>query len=239
MANILVKWEIGRCINSYYQGKYGTNELGKISTATGIGRDTLVKTCKFAKQYSKEHVEMLLKGRFVMSWYQIAQHLTVEPQKVINTYHQSPNQKQFNYGIIKLKSPSETRGKSRSPKIIKEKPVDEPIMVAPEIIPEEEAIAEYHEPSEAIDPNEPSKHYEACEKELAILKLENERLRKEISDRDQQIDSMNEMMKENDIDIKDKELLLAAYRDRIKRVRYMIENNFGVSAIMELLVTVV
>ena len=28
MANILVKWEIGRSINSFYQGKYGTNELG-------------------------------------------------------------------------------------------------------------------------------------------------------------------------------------------------------------------
>ena len=76
------------------------------------------------------------------------------------------------------------------------------------------------------------------EKELAMLKQENERLRKEISDRDQQIDSMNAMMKENDRDIKDKDLLLAAYRDRIKRVRYMIENNFGVGAIMELLVVV-
>ena len=44
------------------------------------------------------------------------------------------------------------------------------------------------------------------------------------------------MMKENDKDMKDKDLIIAAYRIRIKRVRNMIENNFGVGAIMELLV---
>ena len=110
-------------------------------------------------------------------------------------------------------------------------------MVTSEIISERSIRPEYDGHIENIDPNQLTPHY-AYEEELAMLKLENERLRKEISDRDQQIDSMNAMMKENDRDIKDKELLLAADRDRIKRARYMIENNFGVGAIMELLVVV-
>ena len=219
MANILVKWEIGRSINSFYQGKYGTNELGRISEVTGIGRDTLAKACKFAKQYSKEHVAMLLKGNFAISWTQIAPHLTVEPQKVIETYQVSPDPKQFYYGIIKLKSPSEVRGKSKSPKLIEAKDTEKPIMVATEIIPTKEATAEHHEPDEVIDPDQLAQHYDAYEKELTSLKQENELLRKQISDKDQQIDSLNAMMKEDSSDIKDKELLLDAYRDRIKRVR--------------------
>ena len=62
-------WEIGRSINAFYKGKYGTNEPERIAKATGIGRDTLVKSCKFAKQYSKEHVEILLKLCDVMESY--------------------------------------------------------------------------------------------------------------------------------------------------------------------------
>ena len=50
--------------------------------------------------------------------------------------------------------------------------------------------------------------------------------------------SLNSMLKEDSRDIKDKELIIAAHRDRFKRLRYMIENNFGVGAIMELLVAV-
>jgi hypothetical protein len=73
----------------------------------------LVKSCKFVRQYSKEHVEILLKGNFVMSWSHIARNLTIEPQKVIETYQQSPGCEQFNYAIIKLKNPSEARGKNK------------------------------------------------------------------------------------------------------------------------------
>jgi hypothetical protein len=44
-------WEIGRTINAFYQGKYGTNELERISQATRIGRDTLNKMIKFSRQF--------------------------------------------------------------------------------------------------------------------------------------------------------------------------------------------
>ena len=169
MANILIKWEIGRCINSFYQGKYGTNELGRISEATGIGRDTLAKACKFAKQYSKENVEMLLSGNYVMSWYQIAQHLTIEPQKVIEAYQQSPDPKQFYNGIIKLKSPSEGRGKAKPPRIAEENDAERPIIVISEIIHEES--------NKGADPGNTVAQPEAHQNELEMLKLEIERLR--------------------------------------------------------------
>ena len=37
-------------------------------------------------------------------------------------------------------------------------------MVATEIIPTEEAIAEYHEPGEAIDPDQLAQHYDLRER---------------------------------------------------------------------------
>jgi len=40
-----------------------------------------------------------------------------------------------------------------------DKVAEKPIMVTYEIISERSAHPEYHEPSEAIDPNELSKHY--------------------------------------------------------------------------------
>jgi hypothetical protein len=263
MANILVKWEIGRSINSFYQGKYGDHELEKISKKTGIGTNSLHKMCRFARIYTTEQLQLLLKGQYTLTWLDIAQNLAIEPVSVIHTFELSKNYDDFLIQIKRLKDPDEKRGKSKLPKCVEaklmdvdkpeplnvapteitvaaspEKVAEEPIMVATEIISEKSIRPEYDGHAENIDSNQLAQHYDAHEKELAMLKLENERLRKEISDRDQQIDSMNTMMKENDRDIQDKDLLLAAYRDRIKRVRYMIENNFGVGAIMELLVVV-
>jgi hypothetical protein len=263
MANILVKWEIGRSINSFYQGKYGDRELDRISKKTGIGTNSLHKMCRFARIYTAEQLQVLLNGNYTLTWLDIAQNLAIEPVSVIHTFELSKGYDDFLIQIKRLKDPDEKRGKSKLAKSVEAKPMDvgnpgqsnvaqteitviatpenvseKLTMVASEIIPKEEATAGYHEPDEAIDPDQLAQHYDTYEKEVAMMKLENERLRKEISDRDQQIDSMNSMMKENDREIKDKDLLLAAYRDRIKRVRHMIENNFGVGAIMELLVIV-
>jgi hypothetical protein len=91
----------------------GRKNSERIAQATEIGRDTLTKACKFARQYSKEHVEILLRGRFVVSWRHIAQNLAIAPQKVIDVYQQAPSREQFYNGIIKLKDPSEPRGKAR------------------------------------------------------------------------------------------------------------------------------
>ena len=232
-VTIVMHWQIGQTINSFYQGKYGTNELGKISEATGIGRDTLAKACKFAKQYSKEHVEMLLKGSFVMSWYQIAQHLTVEPQKVIETYQQSPDSKQFYNGIIKLKSPSEGRGKSKPPRIVEVKDVEKLIMAFPESTPEESVLAEYDEPDEVVDPDELAKQYEAYEKELEMLKLENERLKKEILSRDVRIKGLEKALSDVQQEKERYENSYYDYMHKLDKIRADLENNTPVMAIME------
>jgi hypothetical protein len=102
---------IGESILSFYKGKYGTGELQKISGATGIGRDTLTKACKFARQYTEEQVKNILKGKFVLSWFELAQSLTVAPQNLIITYHESSSPSEFHNAIMKLKTPAKERGR--------------------------------------------------------------------------------------------------------------------------------
>jgi hypothetical protein len=67
-----MSWVIGKSILSFFKGKYGMGELQKISEATGIGRDTLTKACVFARQYTEEQVKNILKGKFSLSWFELA-----------------------------------------------------------------------------------------------------------------------------------------------------------------------
>ena len=135
MANILVKWEIGRCINSFYQGKYGARELEKISKETGIGINSLHKMCRFARIYRAEQLQLLLRGNYILTWFDIAQNLAVEPIRVIHTFELSKNYDDFLIQIKRLKDPDEKRGKSKPSKRLEakimgiEKP--EPLNIAP------------------------------------------------------------------------------------------------------------
>ena len=79
ISTVQCYWLIGKSILSFYQGKYGTGELQRISEATGIGRDTLTKAYKFARQYTEGQVQSILKGKFVLSWFELAQSLSVAP----------------------------------------------------------------------------------------------------------------------------------------------------------------
>ena len=110
MSTVQCYWLIGKSILSFYKGKYGTGELQKISEATGIGRDTLTKACKFARQYTEEQLKVILKGKFVLSWFELAQNLTVPPQNVIAVYQACSFPVQFHNAIIKMKT-NEKRGK--------------------------------------------------------------------------------------------------------------------------------
>jgi hypothetical protein len=67
-----MSWVIGKSILSFFKGKYGMGELQKISEATGIGRDTLTNACVFARQYTEEQVKNILKGKFSLSWFELA-----------------------------------------------------------------------------------------------------------------------------------------------------------------------
>ncbi|MFO7666928.1 MAG: hypothetical protein R6V76_09945 [Desulfobacterales bacterium] len=232
-VTIVTHWQIGKTINSFYQGKYGTNELGKISEATGIGSNTLAKACKFAKQYSKEHLEILLKGNFVMSWYQIAQHLTIEPQKVIETYKVSTDLKQFFNDIKKLKNPLETRGKSKPPIIIKSNDPGMPSIILSEFVPNEDTTAECFEPEQVIDPDELVEHQEEYEKELDMLKIENERLKKEILSRDMRIGELEKEMSNVQREKERYENSYYEYMHKLDKIKASLENNTPVRAILE------
>jgi hypothetical protein len=110
ISTVQCYWVIGKSILSFYKGKYGTGELQKISEATGIGRDTLTKACKFARQYTEEQVKHILKGKFVLSWFELAQGLTVAPQNLITAYQASSSPTEFHNAIIKLKPPAQKKG---------------------------------------------------------------------------------------------------------------------------------
>jgi hypothetical protein len=185
-------WEIGRTINSFYQGKYGTKELQKISDETGIGRDTVTKMCKFAKQYSMDQVQTLLTGAFSMSWFQITQNLAVEPEDLILTYQESTDVKQFHNGIMKFKDSRESRGKSKgnTPTIIKTCAEMKTEVTVP-IIMDNNPIADHV----AIDPVHTPDSDEA--KNLEALLAENMKLRTDLEYRERKIALLEERLYES------------------------------------------
>lgn len=111
---VLTYWHIGQSINSFYQKKYGKNELERIANETGIGSDTLSKACRFAKRYTEEQVGRLLNGRVTIAWNHIATNLSAEPEKLIDVYEKSESPEQFNYDIIKFKNSGENRGRKKA-----------------------------------------------------------------------------------------------------------------------------
>ena len=214
-------WEIGRSINAFYKGKYGTNEPERIAKATGIGRDTLVKSSKFAKQYSKEHVEILLKGSFVMSWSHIAKNLTIEPQKVIETYQQSPGCEQFNYAIIKLKNPSEARGKNKRESV-------RPAAIIVEPSADVDTSLSFQEPSDLVDSAKM-----VSEKEIKDLREENDKLRKDLDHTKYQLGEMNSLFHDAAIDINQKSDLINRLRATLNQVHDMVQNGCHHENILE------
>src|SRR5208283_3853240 len=219
-------WEIGRSINAFYKGKYGTNELERIAKATGIGRDTLVKSCKFARQYSKEHVEILLKGNFVMSWSHIARNLTIEPQKVIETYQQSPGCEQFNYAIIKLKNPSEARGKNKRESV-------RPAAIIVEPSADVDTSLSLQEPNDLVDSAKMATNNEMSEKEIKDLRVENDKLRKDLDYTKYQLGEMNSLFHDAAIDINNKSDLIDRVRATLNQVHDMVQNGCHHENILE------
>lgn len=222
-------WEIGRSINAFYKGKYGTKELERIAQATEIGRDTLAKACKFARQYSKEHVEILLRGRFVVSWRQIAQNLAIAPQKVIDVYQQAPSREQFYNGIIKLKDPMETRGKARGNSVKETGVVKEPEVekypastgasqgiAASGISPE---LTRLVETAESV-----AKDDKTAEQTIKALLERNKQLRKELEDARRDLNELKILFHDAAQDIARKSDLIDRLRDALSQIYEMVEN---------------
>lgn len=228
-------WEIGRTINSFYKGKYGTNELERIAQATGIGRDTLAKACRFARQYSKDDVENLLKGKFVIPWGQIAQNLTVSPQKVIEVYQTASDKGQFYNGIIKLKDPSESRGKRRSGSaktaaVIMEALPTISIPSASSNPIDHKADRVYREPVDVIDVVDAVKVPEvndSLEKEIQSLRDVNDSLRKELDHVKIQLGESERLFNEACHDLDASNELVEKLKDKLNQVHDMIENEWS------------
>lgn len=214
-------WEIGRTINSFYRGKYGTRELENISNATGIGRDTLNKMCKFAKQYSRDQVEVLLSGAFYISRFHISQNLSVEPDKMIRVYRETGDPKQFHNDIMKLKDPTESRGKSRGtsismPAAVKESSVvvDASAIDIPHEEPEDNPITPV-----TIDPVSDD-HLE----ELNNLKAENTNLRKELESIKYELNDVKPLFHQAVLDLETKRDLIDRLRTALNQVHDMVES---------------
>jgi len=241
VATIFVKWEIGRSIKSFYQGKYGAHELDKIAVATGIGRDNLNKMIKFAEQYTLEQLKALIKGNFVLSWNGIAHNLSIKAEALIEVYEKAGNVNEFHYGIMNLKDPAEKRGKVKPPKIVEapamgvEKP-DQLKVAATEItvalIPEKVAEKPIITSPEIItDESIPTA-------DLEYFKLQNDGLWKELANTKQKFSELYRVIDEHLRKIEEKDIIIRKYRERFKRLRYAIEDECSADDIMELLAAV-
>ena len=100
---VITYYHIGNTIDSFYQKSYGSGELKRIASRTGISLDTLHKAIRFAKKYSQEHLEVLLQGHFAISWNHIANNLSVAPDDLIETYKEAENPKTFHDAISNFK----------------------------------------------------------------------------------------------------------------------------------------
>ena len=241
VATIFVKWEIGRSIKSFYQGKYGTRELDKIAQATGIGRDNLNKMIKFAEQYTLEQLNALIVGNFALPWNGISQNLAIKAETLIEVYEKAGNVSEFHNGIMNLKDPDEKRGKVKPPKIVEapamnvgkpeqlkvaateitvtmisEKVAEKPVIVAPKIITDESIPTA----------------------DLEYFKLQNEGLWKDLENTKQKIYDLYRVIDEHLREIEKRDILIRKYRERFNRLRYMIEDGYSADEIIELLAAV-
>jgi hypothetical protein len=195
---LLSYWEIGRSINSFYKGKYGSKQLQRIADATGVGKDTLAKMCGFAKKYSQEQIQVLLESDIPIPWNRIAQNLSIPADQFIETLQKSETPDQFYNGIINLKNPDEKRGKSRLPGRVEPEVIDvQPIQSAqPEIVELDDMgdtdmpIPEDYPVADDMDQEEINEQYRAHERGLQDLKDEVARLTSELIKRDMRIKTL-------------------------------------------------
>jgi len=232
VATIFVKWEIGRSINSFYQGKYGTHELEKISDATGIGRDNLNKMIKFAVQYNQEQLKALINKSFTIPWNGIAQNLAIKPEKLIEVYERANDITEFHNGIMKCKDPGEMRGKSRLPKSDEARAMDVENSMQSNADSPEIRVTVIPNAVDVTNTEILVQQNEEYKKEIERLKAENGELNSEISMLKNQMDYLSNMMKE---DASDQEKIIEEYKDRLKQLKLMIDKSCTVKQIMELL----
>ena len=108
------RWDLGTVIHRYYDKEYGKDKLQKISDEVGYSKNTLHKACQFARNFTMEHLRTLIEGTVSLSWRDVAQNLTVDPEDFIKTYKESNTVHEFRNTVTKFKLHGEVKGRSKS-----------------------------------------------------------------------------------------------------------------------------
>jgi hypothetical protein len=219
ISTVQCYWLIGKSILSFYQGKYGTGELQKISEATGIGRDTLTKACKFARQYTEDQVKEILRGKFVLSWFELAQSLSVAPMNLIAAYQASSSPLEFHNAIIKLK-PRNQRNRQKPPAPKKAKGISSAVSTQNPIRGEiQDGLQEVEKVADI-----PIDHVISSDKEKSsLLEAEVSDLRGTVTEKDQQIADLQNLLDKKDQQIGVLEEAVDSLRRFLGKVRLNLE----------------
>jgi hypothetical protein len=240
MSTVQSYWLIGKSILAFYKGEYGTGELQRISDATGIGRDTLTKACKFARQFTEEQVKNILKGKFILSWFEVCQNLTVAPQNLIAAYQASSSSIEFHNAIMKLKNPNEKRGKKNDLSeatgnrqgAIAENPQNTKVT---QVSQEQSDAAIIFQAGESSDTAQFKKEKDNGPRELESLKIENQNLKVEIAKRDEKIRELRHVLEEASKDIDSRDETISFLKDKLRRVSDMLAEGFEYMSILDVI----
>lgn len=82
---------------------YGEKDMEKLAESLETSTSNLYKACKFAEDYSEEQVKQLLRGRFAMSWRNIAQNQSVPSIVLIGIYDEAKSPAEFCNAVTKYK----------------------------------------------------------------------------------------------------------------------------------------
>ena len=215
---VITYYHIGNTIDSFYQKSYGSGELKRIASRTGISLDTLHKAIRFAKKYSQEHLEVLLQGHFAISWNHIANNLSVAPDDLIETYKETESPKTFHDAISNFKKlnarnnrpTNEDRDRADSVESNSEGP-----QTLSEREPEPIHTADM-ENAEEIPPFDNSEEIEVLNDMLEDAKIE-------IETKDSLIQNQNAQIEELNVRIKDKDWIIEAMKGEVDGMKKRLE----------------
>ena len=215
---VITYYHIGNTIDSFYQKSYGSGELKRIASRTGISLDTLHKAIRFAKKYSQEHLEALLQGHFAICWNHIANNLSVAPDDLIETYKEAENPKTFHDAISNFKKlnarnnrpTNEDRDRADSVESNSEGP-----QTLSEREPEPIHTADM-ENAEEIPPIDNSE-------EIEVLNDMLEEAKTEIEEKDKLIQNQNTQIEELSTRIKDKDWIIEAMKREVDGMKKRLE----------------
>ena len=215
---VITYYHIGNTIDSFYQKSYGSGELKRIASRTGISLDTLHKAIRFAKKYSQEHLEALLQGHFAICWNHIANNLSVAPDDLIETYKEAESPKTFHDAISNFKKlnarnnrpTNEDRDRADSVESNSEGP-----QTLSEREPEPIHTADM-ENAEEIPPFDNSE-------EIEVLNDMLEDAKTEIEEKDKLIQNQNTQIEELSTRIKDKDWIIEAMKRELDGMKKRLE----------------